>query len=86
MPAELRRTSANCASGVATVRMQQGSAPPKCKICAIDGRNSDHRLGSNVCPAFRISPKVASSSMTAQENISGSARRNESMDLGDGED
>ncbi|KMQ81776.1 gag-pol polyprotein [Lasius niger] len=73
-----------CGGGEHTARFC--TAPPLCKICAIDGKPSDHRIGSNVCPAVRDSSKTKPLSTTTQMNVSvaGSARRNEPMELGDG--
>ncbi|KMQ88952.1 reverse transcriptase [Lasius niger] len=34
------------------------NAPPSCKLCTIAGRASNHRLGSNFCPAVRAPANV----------------------------
>lgn len=33
-------------------------APPACKVCKLDGRAFNHRLGSNLCPAANISARI----------------------------
>lgn len=70
-----------CGDGEHTARYC--TAPSMCKICAMEGKASDHRLGSNVCPATRSPLKAGSPSVTAQADVSGSMRRNEPMELGD---
>ncbi|KMQ90172.1 gag-pol polyprotein [Lasius niger] len=60
------------------------NAPPKCKICLLDGRAFDHRLGSNFCPAVQNPVKVRSASAVSRPAVVDSARGAETMEIGDG--
>ncbi|KMQ94771.1 gag-pol polyprotein [Lasius niger] len=49
------------------------AAPPACKICRLDGRSFDHRLGSNLCPAANISARIRPISTNASGSSAGVA-------------
>lgn len=60
------------------------NAPSVCKICVMEGKTSNHRLGSNFCPAAQDPTKRGMTSAATRPSSAGSARGTETMNFQDG--
>lgn len=62
------------------------NASPACKVCKLDGRAFNHRLGSELCPAAHVSARIrpapaTTSTTTALIGVPDSSREDESMEV-----
>lgn len=57
------------------------NAPPACKICMVEGKPFNHRLGSDLCPAAKTMVRMRSNITSAQSGTPSSERGSIPMEL-----